>query len=83
MKQVYITQITQIIILEVEVVNSTSGPPYTYQWFDENMNQIVGETNPIIENLCQAWYFVTTTDANNCESLDSVYGILFTIRGNC
>lgn len=58
---------------EVEVVNSTSGSPYTYQWFDENMNQIVGETNPIIENLCQAWYFVTTTDANNCESLDSVY----------
>ena len=58
---------------EVEVVNSTSGSPYTYQWFDENMNQIVGETNPIIENLCQAWYFVTTTDANNCESLDSIY----------
>ena len=41
-------------MFEVEVVNSTSGSTHTYQWFDENMNQIVGETNPTIENLCQA-----------------------------
>ena len=27
------------------------------------MNQITGETNPTIENLCQNWYFVITTDA--------------------
>ena len=26
-------------------------------------------------------YFVTTTDANNCEVLDSVYRTLFSIRG--
>lgn len=62
---------------EVEVVNSTLGPPFTYQWYDENMDLIAGETNPIIEDLCEAWYFVTTTDANNCEVLDSVYAELY------
>ena len=62
---------------EVEVINSTVGPPFTYHWYDENMDQIVGETNLIIEDLCEAWYFVTTTDANNCEVLDSVYAELY------
>ena len=62
---------------EVEVVNSTVGPPFNYQWYDENMDQIAGETNPLIEDLCEAWYFVTTTDVNNCEVLDSVYAELY------
>ena len=41
------------------------------------MNQIVGETNSIIEDLCESWYYVLTTDVNNCEVLDSVYAELY------
>ena len=25
-------------IIEVEVINSTVGPPFSYQWYDENMD---------------------------------------------
>ena len=44
--------IIQIIlkIIEVEVVNSTVGTPFIYQWYDENMDQMAGETNSIIED---------------------------------
>ena len=62
---------------EVEVENSTIGPPFSYQWYDENIDLIAGEINPVIEDLCEGWYFVTITDANNCEVLDSVYADLY------
>jgi len=56
----------------VDVDNSTVGAPFTYQWYDENMNAINGETDNIIDDLCEAWYFVTTTDGNSCVVTDSV-----------
>ena len=60
---------------ELEVINGEV--PYSYQWYDNNMNELVGETSSIIEDLCEEWYFVSTTDANNCEVLDSVYAELY------
>ena len=65
---------------ELEVINGEG--PYSYQWYDDNMNEILGETSSIIEDLCEAWYFVSTTDANNCEVLDSVYAELYFPLGN-
>jgi len=64
---------------EVEVINSSApvGSTFTYQWYDEDMVIISGEINFVIEDLCQAWYFVTTTDANNCEVTDSVFAELY------
>ena len=62
---------------EVEVLYSTSGPPYDYQWYNENMNIIIGETNNIMEDLCPSWYYCITTDANNCESTDSILAELY------
>ena len=62
---------------EVIVVNSTAGGPFTYQWYDEDMNIMNGETNFEIFNLCEGWYFVNTIDINSCEVMDSVYSTLY------
>ena len=62
---------------EVEVLYSTVGPPYSYQWYNENMNLIPGETNNIMEDLCPFWYYCITTDSNNCEVTDSVLAELY------
>ncbi|MGY8989012.1 MAG: T9SS type B sorting domain-containing protein, partial [Flavobacteriales bacterium] len=51
----------------VTVSPNSVGPPYSYQWYDENMNPILGETDTIIEDLCPSWYYCITTDANNCK----------------
>jgi len=61
----------------VEVDNSTTGSPFSYQWYDENMNAITGETNNLLDDLCEDWYFVTTKDGNNCEVTDSVEAVFF------
>ncbi|MBT6808892.1 MAG: hypothetical protein HOA52_05340, partial [Flavobacteriales bacterium] len=62
---------------EVETSPSNDGPPYSYQWYDENMNLIIGETGSIIEDLCPTWYYCITTDANNCEVTDSIFAELY------
>ena len=62
---------------EVEVINSTIGSPFNYQWYDMDMNPIAGEVNAILEDLCPEWYFVTTIDGNNCEVTDSILAELY------
>lgn len=66
-----------ISFAEVLVISSTIGSPFTYQWYDENMNSISGETNSEIFNLCEGWYFVTTTDSNSCTVTDSIYATFY------
>ena len=51
---------------EVSVISSTAGPPYSYQWYDQDMNTIIGSTDAIISDICQGLYYVVTSDANLC-----------------
>ena len=67
---------------EIEVDNSTAGPPFTYQWYDENMDPIVGENNSVLNNLCPTWYYVITNDENNCQVKDSVLAEIYLPLGN-
>ena len=62
---------------EVEVIFSTAGAPFSYQWFDKEMATIIGETNSVLENLCPEWYYVIITDLNNCQVTDSVLAELY------
>jgi len=48
-------------------VNISGGTaPYTYQWSN-------GETGPRIDSLKNGTYVLSTTDANGCERVDSVF----------
>ena len=57
----------------VDVIESTVGGTFSYQWYDYNMDLIVGETEFEIFDLCEGWYYVTVTDSNMCEIIDSIY----------
>ena len=49
-------------------VNVTGGStPYTYEWFDNLGNPIVGNTNNL-SNLCDGAYSVLVTDNSNCNT---------------
>ncbi|PCH96004.1 MAG: hypothetical protein COB85_04070 [Bacteroidetes bacterium] len=47
-------------------------PAYTYQWYDIDMNPIVGETNDNISNLCAGAYSVVTQDAAGCVDTTTI-----------
>jgi gliding motility-associated-like protein len=48
-------------------VNAAGGnPPYSYQWMDNLLNPLVGETNNILLNVFSGTYFVDVTDLNGC-----------------
>ncbi|MFK8036730.1 MAG: gliding motility-associated C-terminal domain-containing protein [Crocinitomicaceae bacterium] len=42
---------------------------YFYQWKDENMVNIVGQTNDSIIDICQGTYYLEVTDGNGCLEL--------------
>lgn len=49
-------------------VNANGGnQPFTYQWFDNLMNPLAGETNNVLLNVMSGTYFVTVTDQNGCS----------------
>lgn len=50
----------------IQVSISGGSAPYTYQWSN-------GETSPRIDSLKNDTYVLTTTDANGCERIDSVF----------
>ena len=57
-------------LIEIECTGGL--PPYTYQWYEGDMSIILGETDSIILDLCEGWYFVHTLDSNLCEAIDSI-----------
>jgi len=51
------------------VLNTSGGiTPYTYDWSGPNNFE---STNPIVENLNIGTYFITVTDAINCQTISS------------
>lgn len=49
------------------VINVGGGtPPFQYQWSNS------GNTSTI-NNLCSGWYYITVTDAHDCQLTDSVF----------
>jgi subtilisin-like proprotein convertase family protein len=48
------------------VTVATGTAPYTYSWMPG------GYATAIVNGLCAATYFVTTTDANGCETTDTI-----------
>ncbi len=51
-------------MVDLEVANGQA--PYTYNWSN-------GAQTQDVQNLTPGWYFVTTTDANNCFTIDSIF----------
>lgn len=45
------------------------NPPYTYQWMDNLMVPIAGQTASILSNAFSGTYFVTVTDFNGCSQV--------------
>jgi gliding motility-associated-like protein len=42
------------------------NPPYSFQWFDDLLNPLAGETNSTLANIGAGTYYVDVTDANGC-----------------
>tara|TARA_Y100000385_G_scaffold112047_1_gene116236 strand:- start:2034 stop:5165 length:3132 start_codon:yes stop_codon:yes gene_type:complete len=55
-----------LAVVEVDSINSGTSP-FFYQWYDEDMGSILGETDNSIDTLCEGWYYCITTDDNNCK----------------
>jgi len=53
--------------------------PYSYQWYDDVMNPIGGETSSSISNLCAGAWSVVVTDAAGCKDTIIVIILLPTI----
>ena len=53
----------------ISISSSNGLSPYTYSWSDE-MGSIVG--NDSVNNLQAGFYYVETSDANACTSLDTI-----------
>jgi gliding motility-associated-like protein len=51
----------------LEVTPGGGNGIYSYQWLDENLDPIAGQTNPIFNNICQGIYSLQLTDGNNCS----------------
>ncbi|WP_066758704.1 T9SS type B sorting domain-containing protein [Crocinitomix algicola] len=49
------------------VFASGGNPPFTYQWFDDAMSPIAGETDLHLIDVFAGVYFVTVTDDNGCQ----------------
>ena len=48
------------------VFASGGTTPYTYQWYDNLLNPLAGETNNTLLNVSSGTYFVDVIDANGC-----------------
>mgnify|MGYP000191197964 CR=1 FL=1 len=42
------------------------NPPFMYQWYDNLLNPLVGETNNVLLNVAAGTYFVDVIDNNGC-----------------
>ena len=74
----YYDNITHIGYIEVD--NSSSGGPFSYEWTDILGNVI--STNDSSETLCQATYFVTITDIlAACSVTDTLDAIFYLPNG--
>ncbi|MFT4599930.1 MAG: gliding motility-associated-like protein, partial [Arenicella sp.] len=40
--------------------------PFTYQWYDNLLNPLIGETNNVLLNVAAGTYFVVVSDLNGC-----------------
>lgn len=48
-------------------INAAGGnAPFTYQWYDNTMTILGGETNNTLSNIGAGTYYVEVTDANGC-----------------
>jgi len=47
-------------------------PPFTYQWQNPLGVPIVGETDSILDSLCQGTYYLDIQTGNSCNLVDSV-----------
>ncbi|MCR9251645.1 MAG: T9SS type A sorting domain-containing protein [bacterium] len=57
---------------EIEITDVTGGTaPFTYSWFDEDLNSI-GSNNSVISGLGVGSYYVAIEDASGCEFLQPV-----------
>ncbi len=57
---------------EIEITDVTGGTaPFTYSWFDEDLNSI-GSNNSVITGLGVGSYYVAIEDASGCEFLQPV-----------
>ena len=45
------------------------NPPYSYQWLDDLMAPIAGETASVLNNVVAGTYFVEVMDANGCTQV--------------
>ena len=45
------------------------NPPYSYQWMDNLMVPIGGQTSSVLNNVVAGTYFVEVTDANGCTEV--------------
>lgn len=45
------------------------NPPYTYQWMDDLMVNLPGETNSTLANAFAGTYFVSVIDQNGCSQI--------------
>lgn len=46
----------------IEIILSGGVPPYTYQWYDSDMQPIAGETEFFIDSICGGEYYVQFYD---------------------
>ena len=46
----------------IEIILSGGVPPYTYQWYDSDMQPIAGETDFFIDSICGGEYYVQFYD---------------------
>ncbi|MBN4072965.1 SprB repeat-containing protein, partial [Crocinitomix catalasitica] len=52
----------------IDVVASGGVAPYFYQWLDDLLVPIPGQTNDTINGICQGFYNLTITDINGCSA---------------
>ncbi|MEZ4922320.1 MAG: gliding motility-associated C-terminal domain-containing protein [Crocinitomicaceae bacterium] len=52
-------------MIDIEISGGTA--PYFYQWQDEFLVDIAGQTNDTINNACQGIYNIEVTDFNGCS----------------
>ncbi len=68
--------VSDTVIVETECENDNTGsisitvvggsPPYIYQWLDNNLDTIIGETDTIISDLLPGNYTISITDDIGC-----------------
>ncbi len=75
---IYFDDVTHIGLVEID--NSSTGGPFSYEWTDVLDNII--STDSVTSNLCEGTYFVTTTDnISNCSVTDTLLSAYYLPNG--